>query len=195
MLADELVALLGLFPEVEALPAQRILVEGVSDAEEDPVPVKRLFQEFESPELGGFHGRLNGALPRDHDHFGGIGTLPDFGQDIQAVPAGHLDVEKDELEVDRIFDQRKGLLAVDGFEELISFVLEDHLEGFPDILLVIDDQDFGFALVFHVRLLRGILAQPGGRRQPRSVLVSTSRLGESIGRRKPPLAPAPRGTS
>jgi hypothetical protein len=158
VLADEFIALFRLFPQVEAFPAESVLVEGVSDAEENPVTVEGFFQEFESAELGGLHGRLNGALPGDHDHLGSIRTLPYLGQDFQSVPAGHLDIKEDKLDVDRLFDERKRRLAVAGFEELISLVLKDHLEGLADIFLIVDDQDLGFTLVLHVRLLGGILS-------------------------------------
>ncbi|MGB7296048.1 MAG: hypothetical protein WBC70_10705 [Candidatus Aminicenantales bacterium] len=175
VLADELIALLGPSPQVLTFPPQGVLVEGVSDGEEDPVPVEGLFQEFEGTEFGGFHGRLNGPLPRDHDHFGAIGALFDLGQDIQTIPSRHFDVKKNELEVNRLLDQGESRLPVGGFEEMVALVLEDHSEGFPDVFLVIDDQDLGFALAFHVRLLRGILSQPTRRSQLRSVLDASFR--------------------
>jgi hypothetical protein len=62
VVADDLVAFFSLFAQVEALPAECVLIEGVADAQQDPVPVEGLFQEFEGAELGGLHGRLDGPL-------------------------------------------------------------------------------------------------------------------------------------
>ena len=108
-----------------------------------------LFQEIEGPELGRFDGRLDGALARDHDDLGDEGPLPDLRQDLEAAAARHPDVEQDEVDADRVPEHLEAVLAGRGLEVLVALVLEDHLQGFPDPLLVVDDEDPGLSLGFH----------------------------------------------
>ncbi|OGD31398.1 MAG: hypothetical protein A2V45_02415 [Candidatus Aminicenantes bacterium RBG_19FT_COMBO_58_17] len=104
VVADDLIAFFGLFPQVEALAAECVLVEGVADAQEDPVPVERFFKEFKGPELGGLDSRLDGPLARDHNYLRRIRAFLDFGKYIQAIPARKLNIEEDKVEVDRLLD-------------------------------------------------------------------------------------------
>ena len=151
VVADDLVVLLGLLLEVLAFPAEARLLEGVADAEEDALAVERLLQEIEGPELGRLDGRLDGALPRDHDDLRDERPLPELGQDLEAALARHLDVQEDEVDADRLLEHLQAVLARPGLEELVALVLEDHLQGLADVLLVVDDQDPGLPLGFHRR--------------------------------------------
>ena len=149
VVADDLVALLRLLLEVLAFPAEARLLEGVADADQDPLPVEGLLQEVEGPQLGRLDRRLDGALARDHDDLGDERPLAELGQDLETAPAGHLDVEEDEVDPDRLPQHLQAVLARPRLEELVALVLEDHLQRLADPLLVVDDQDPGLPLGSH----------------------------------------------
>ncbi len=158
VMADDLVVFLGLLLEVLALAAEVRLLEGVADADQDPLAVERLFQEIEGPELGGLDRGLDRPLPRDHDDLRHVRARPQLGQDFEAALAGHLDVEEDQVDADGLLEHLQPVLPRRGFEELVALVLEDHLQGLADVLLVVDDQDAGLPLGLHGGPLPRILA-------------------------------------
>src|SRR5882672_1614237 len=96
------------------------------------------------------------AVPRDHQH-GRVRVLGAHGlQDLQPVHARHLDVEEDRVGVLAAQHLDPGLPGP-GLEALVSLVLEDHAQRFPDRLLVVDEQD----LLFHASPM--ILGKSGTR--------------------------------
>ncbi|MGB8958488.1 MAG: hypothetical protein WCC00_05705 [Candidatus Aminicenantales bacterium] len=151
MVADDLVVLLGLLLEVLALAAEARLLEGVADADKDALAMERLLQKIEGSELGRLDGRLDGPLPRDHDDLRHERPGPELGQNLETALPRHLDVQEDEVDADRLPEHLQAVLAGRGLEELVAFVLEDHLQRLADVLFVIDDQDPGFPLGSHRR--------------------------------------------
>ncbi len=149
MAADQLIVLVGLAPQIEVFAGQGLLLQGVADAQQDAVAVERLLQELEGPQLGGLDGVGDGALARDHDDLGRSGPGLDVLEDVQAVAARHHDVQQDDVDGRRLFEQAQAVLAVAGLQEDVALVLEDHLQGFADALLVVDDEDAGFSLGLH----------------------------------------------
>ncbi|HVP92021.1 MAG TPA: hypothetical protein VMS75_12490 [Terriglobales bacterium] len=149
MAADELIALLGPLLEVLVFPSKDVLLEGVADGEKDPLPVEGLLQEIEGAELGCLDRGLDRPLARDHDDLRGDGFLLDLGQELEAVLARQLDIEEDEVEADCQPELLEAVLACRRLEEFVALVLEDHLEGLADALLVVDDEDAGGTFGLH----------------------------------------------
>ena len=71
-------------------------LEGVADRDEDPVGVERLVDEVEGAAADGLRAGRAGAVPGDHDDRHVRHRLEPL-QHVEAVHAGHLDVEEDEV--------------------------------------------------------------------------------------------------
>ena len=83
------------------------------------------------------------AVTRDHDDRQRLVDGAQALQRLEAVHAGHLDVE--EHEIGRLaLGEREPVLARCGSEELVAFVFEDHPQRIADGGLVVDDQDARF---------------------------------------------------
>ena len=75
------------FPsQVQVLPLQLVLVQGVADGQEDPVAVKGLFQELEGAELRRFDRGLDRCPgPEIMMTSGECGLVLDLLEDVEAV--------------------------------------------------------------------------------------------------------------
>jgi len=76
----------------------------------------------------------------DHDDWQRGATAPDLGQDVEAIHAGHGDVEEQGVGIVGA-DQRERLLSGRGNRRLVALAAEGLRENFCDLRLVIDDKD------------------------------------------------------
>ncbi len=125
---------------------------GVSHGQEDALAIQRLLDEVERAAAGRLHGRVDRAVPRDHDDQGLGLRLPDLLEDLQAVLARHLDVQERQVDVRVVSQSLKPRLPVLGQHDLVVLEAQHEVQALPDGDLVVDDQD-----------LHGILRTPGPR--------------------------------
>src|SRR5690606_30406613 len=99
-------------------------IQGVADSNEQTIQIGRLLEEVERAQLGGFDGRFDRAMARDHND-GDLGHLiPGDLEHLHPVALRHLDVQHDDVVVvGRHFLQ--GLVAVYGFLDGETLVLQD----------------------------------------------------------------------
>ncbi len=116
------------------------LVRRVLDGDEDPVQVQGFADEIERTLLDAVHGRVDIGVAGDHDHRRLHPVLDEFLEHFRAVHPGHLDIAEDGV-VLLFFRHRGGVGAVFGRIHLVSFHLQDLLEGVPDGAFVIDYQN------------------------------------------------------
>ncbi|MGB9004665.1 MAG: hypothetical protein WCB96_02970 [Candidatus Aminicenantales bacterium] len=154
MVADELVAFLRFAPQVLAFAAEAGLGQGIAQADQDPLPVERFFQELEGAPLGGLHGTLNGSVAGDDDHFRRERLGLDFGQNFQPIQPGQFDVQEDKVHAQRLLQDGKCFFAGGGFQDREALILQDHPQRFADVFLVVYDQNFGLPLISHDRSCR-----------------------------------------
>ena len=139
-LADHLVPHFDRPLQRPVLVAQPCLVERVADRDEDALAGERLLDEVECASLRRLDGGADGAVAGDdHDGQRLVGA-PHALQRLEAVHAGHLDVEKDQ--VGRVaFGERHAFRSARGLDDLVALVLEDHPQRPADLRLVIDNQN------------------------------------------------------
>src|ERR1700722_2994825 len=87
-----------LFFQVHDFATQLLRLNRVLDHEQRALDGERLFEEVIGAELGGADGGFDGAVAGDHDDFRGILERADFLQCVEAVDAGHPDIEQDNVE-------------------------------------------------------------------------------------------------
>ena len=100
----------------------------------------RLFQEGLGAELGGFHGGVDGAVSRHHDH--GHRELTAGGPLLEqrdAVGVGHPDVEQHEVRT-RLRALGAGLPRVLGQPDLITFIAQNLRQEFAYPDFIVDNQ-------------------------------------------------------
>ena len=148
--------------QVAVLPLEPGVVEGAARDEQGLLERERLLDEVVGAELGRLDRGLDGAVAGDHDHRGLRAHALDLGQGLEAVDAGHPDVEEDE--VGRLLLQPGDrLLARAHRGDSIALVLEHAPQSRLDRPLVVHDQD---VLAGHRSLgLRPAPARPPGARR------------------------------
>src|SRR6266545_4226964 len=100
------------------------MLEGALHDEERLLERERLLDEVVGAELGRLDGGLDGAMAGDHHHGGLPPPLLDLGQRLEAVHAGHPDVEEDQIR--RVVGQApQRLLGGAHGRDPIALVLED----------------------------------------------------------------------
>ena len=112
----------------------------VPDGEQEAVGVERLLQEVERPALGGLDRGGDRAVPRDHHDLRPGIEIAEAGERLEAVEAGHLHVEEDEVRPELGVD-RDRLAAGGGDPDLQVLVLEHLLQRLADAGFVVDDED------------------------------------------------------
>ena len=119
-----------------------LLPERVAGGDQDALALRGLLDEVPGPELH----RLDRGLDRpvagqDHHRGRGVPLLEPL-QDLEPVHLRHLDVEEDEVRRLLLGDLQPHR-AARGEEHLVPLVLEDHLEGGADRVVVVDDEHPG----------------------------------------------------
>lgn len=111
-----------------------------ADAGEQLVQLERLHQVVVRPRVQAGHPVADRVAGRQHQDGGQVTRAADAAGGGQAVHAGHLDVQDDQVgPVRRRLLQRVG--AVDRDLGVVPLEGEAALEGFADRRLVVDDQD------------------------------------------------------
>ncbi|OQC18195.1 MAG: hypothetical protein BWX71_02868 [Deltaproteobacteria bacterium ADurb.Bin072] len=147
---DDLVVFFGLLLQEGVLFFQCPQVQGVVDGDDDLVEVERFFDEVQRTEAGGADGRLDGSMARHDDDREGIPVALDLLKGLQAVLAGHPDIEEQEVHV-LFLDDPLGLFAGRSQDRVVSFILEPPLEREPDVFFIVR-YEYG---VFHGHSLTG----------------------------------------
>ena len=129
------------------------------------------------------------AVAGDHDDRRGLDEVAQLLQHLEAVHAGHLDVEEDQ--VGRFaLDQRDALFAGRRLHDFVAFVLEDHLQRVADRGFVVDDQDAWFHRI-SVRTRADARADRArGRRDRRASDVAGPRRADEAAEAGDRVAPA-----
>jgi hypothetical protein len=130
-----------------ALLAQRLeLLDGVFQRErvpqrdQQPIPTDGLFQEIARPQAGGLHGRLDGPVPRHHQHRKARARLEQLLEDGEPVHVRQLDVQ--EHGVDRPCERNlQPELPGPGQLGVVARQLQRLAEREEDVLLVVDEED------------------------------------------------------
>jgi hypothetical protein len=117
----------------------RTRVERVAQADQHAVAGERLLDEVEGALLRRFHRGADRAVPRHHHHRQRLVHVAEPLEHLDAVHAGHLDVEQHQVG-SLAFGQRQPFLPGGGADELVAFVLERHLQRVADRRLVVDHQ-------------------------------------------------------
>jgi hypothetical protein len=119
--------------------AQARDLHGLAQHVQQVLRVGRLGDEVERAALAGLHGVQDGALARDHDHRGVRGVLADAHKRIEAVLAGHAEVQQHGIPA--AFLQRLvRLLRVRGFAHLVALVLQHAAQLAADRGVVVHGQ-------------------------------------------------------
>jgi hypothetical protein len=127
-------------PQPPVLLGEALLAERVPRGDQDALAVGRLLDEVEGAQLHRLHRRLHRAVAGEDNDGRRAVLLLQLLQDLEPVHLGHLDVE--EHEVRRLLlGELEPHRPVRGEEDLVALVLEDHLEGRADGVLVVDDED------------------------------------------------------
>ena len=116
-------------------PLQRPL-----DREVQPIEIEGFAEEVVGALLHALHGRIQGAVTREHDD----GNLGVEGVDPRKklIPPhdGHLEIQQDEIH-GRLGKRLQGRLAVLGRDHIETPPLQQTARGFPEGLLIVYDQD------------------------------------------------------
>ena len=106
-------------------------------------------------DLEGFQSEL--IMRRAKDHRWRRFALAQFGSHLQAVEAGHADIQQDHIRLEAI-NQGQGFLAIagGGLQDPVTLELTDHAaQALAGKGFVIDDQDIHIALASCVSLAQG----------------------------------------
>ena len=132
------------------LVAQPPLVERVAQTHQHALAGERLLDEVERALLGGLDRGADRAVAGDDDDRQRLVHGAQPVEHLEAVHAGHLDVEQHEI--GRLaLGERQAFLAGRGADELVALVLEGHPQRIADRRFVVDDQDarFGHLLLLY----------------------------------------------
>ena len=121
------------------LALQPVHLEQVADGQEDPVAVEGLLEEVVGAPPRGFHRGFDRSVARDHHDRQVRPPLVEVGEDLEPVPARHLDVEEDQLRI--LGEGGEAGLAVRRQDHLVALVAQDEVQALADVLVVVDDQD------------------------------------------------------
>ena len=119
------------------------LPHGVADDQDRLLERERLLDEVEGAHLDRAHGRLDVAVPGDHDHRRVDAALAQPRQRRQPVHARQPDVEHDDVVRRAQHAIEAGLAALDGLDG-VALVAQHAAQRAAHAGLVVDDQDVGF---------------------------------------------------
>ena len=138
-----------------------------------PLARQRLLDEVERAGLGRFDGGADRAVAGDDHHRQRLVDRLDALQRLEAVHAGHLDVEEDEIGR-LLLGERHAFRPARRLEHVVALVLEDHPHRPPDLRLVVYDQN--------ARLHRGTVLRITS--QTSRTLICESRARDRSGHRR-----------
>jgi hypothetical protein len=114
--------------------------ERIAQQEQHAIGVERLLENVEGAELRGLHRRLNRGVAADHhDHGRRVGGAQP-SQRLDAIDAGHLDVEKDQMRAEAVV-LAQPIESVRHGVNRVAFVLEQLPERLANAGFVIDDEN------------------------------------------------------
>ncbi|MEE8605710.1 MAG: hypothetical protein V3S65_10060 [Candidatus Aminicenantaceae bacterium] len=88
-----------------------------------------------------------------HDHLWRVWFFVQLAQYLQPAHARKLDIQEDQIQAHCFLDGIQSLFAVCRFIELITFVFENHLQGFSYGFFVVNDQYFFFSMLAHGKMI------------------------------------------
>ncbi len=128
MIPDQFISFLGFRPQVLTLPQQLILIQRIPDTQQHSFSVKRLFQKVKRAQFCGIDCRLDRSMTGDHDHLRSIRLFFQLFQDFQPILAWEFDIQQNKVQSHYFLQPIQSFFSVCGFEEIITFVFQDHLE-------------------------------------------------------------------
>ena len=78
---------------------ERLTLQHVPECDQHPVQVQRLLDEVVRALLQRGHGRVDRAVPRNHDHRRLHALFRQHVEHVEAIHLGHFDVAKDAVEL------------------------------------------------------------------------------------------------
>ena len=180
--SNDLVSRLNRLTQPGVLGEQIEVLQRVAQRDENAVGVERLLENVVCAQLRGFDGGLNRRVSADHDDDRARIALLDLLERLDAVDAGHLHIEEDEIRpLLGVF--RQTVHGISDRAHLVTLELEQLPECGADALLVVDDQNATrhdyFTFLYRVTFpfaIRMSLTYPGIGNGSASLLSPAGRL-------------------
>ena len=135
--------LLGLVRHLVAGPGvDHLLLRLVQDRGQ-LLHLARLLEILERLQPPGLLGRVQAAVPGEHDRLDGGVERPHLPEGLDAVHAGHLQVQDRDVDVAVLAHPADGLLAVVHVDHVVAAGAQPFGQGGAEALLVVDEKDLG----------------------------------------------------